>query len=211
MIKHTRAVCVISAPSGTGKSTLIQHLIRNNDYLNDIKLSISYTTRVKRVGEIHGRDYYFISVKEFEYMIRADVFIEYAKVFDHYYGTSKYMIRKILDSDSDVILDIDWNGARQVRNKISNIYMIFILPPSREILEFRLKNRAQDTEVSIAMRMEKMTDIICHIRKYDYVVINDDFDITCKYLHAIILSEQLRFIYQKFRYKGLIHCLLKSQ
>lgn len=205
------ALCVISAPSGAGKSTLIQALMQSHCYLSDIRLSISYTTRVKRPGEVDGKDYYFISKKDFEYMIHANIFFEYARVFNYYYGTSKNDIRNMLSAGAHVILDIDWNGAKQVRNKIlKNVYTIFILPPSKKVLEDRLRSRAQDTEKTIFLRMQEAISIINHVIEYDYVVINDNFDIALRHLQSIILSEQLRFTYQTIRYEKLINNLLKS-
>lgn len=207
-MKCPGVLCVISAPSGTGKSTLIKNLMACNNYhFNNLKLSVSYTTRVKRSGEIHGKDYYFISVKKFKYMIHSNIFFEYAKVFNHYYGTSKNNIIAMLDAGAHVILDIDWNGAKQVRSKVSNIYTIFILPPSKKELEYRLRNRGKDTEKVISFRMKEAIDAINHISEYDYVIVNDNFDIAFKHLKSIVLSEQLRYFLQKIRYKILINNL----
>lgn len=200
----------ISAPSGTGKSTLIKALIKNQYCINNINLSISYTTRVRRSGEIHGKDYYFISIKEFECMIRANAFLEYAKVFNHYYGTAKNSIEVMLANGINVILDIDWNGIRQIRSKTSNIYTIFILPPSKEELNRRLKIRAQDAKEVISFRLKQTVDIVKHIKEYDYIIINDNFDVACKHLQSIILSEQLRYVHQEIRYKKLINNFIKS-
>lgn len=208
MMKSSGVLCVISAPSGTGKSTLIQSLICNQSNLVDIKLSISYTTRLKRFGEVHGREYYFVSMKEFKSMIYADLLFEYAKVFNQYYGTAKSDIITMLETGAHIILNIDWNGARVIRNKVSNIYTIFILPPSQQALKLRLKNRAQDTEEMIALRIKKAREEMYHISEYDYVIINDNFDVACQQLQSIILSEQLRYVYQKIRYKKLINRLL---
>lgn len=204
-MKYSGALCVISAPSGTGKSTLIQALIKSNNYLNDVKLSISYTTRIKRFEEVHGKDYYFISVKEFENMIHKNLFFEYAKVFNNYYGTMKNNIESMLNTGAHIILDIDWNGTKQVRNKTTNVYTVFILPPSKKALERRLKNRAQDAASMISFRMKKAIDIIHHVLEYDYIVINDNFDIAYRHLKSIILSEQLRSIRYKTCYKKLIN------
>lgn len=210
MMKSSGVLCVISAPSGTGKSTLIQSLIRNQSGLIDIKLSISYTTRLKRFGEVHGREYYFVSINEFKSMIYADLLFEYAKVFNQYYGTAKSDIITMLKTGAHIILNVDWNGARVIRNKVSNVYTIFILPPSQQTLKLRLKNRAQDTKEMIAFRMTKAREEMCHISEYDYVIINDNFDIACQQLQSIILSQQLRCVYQKVRYEKLINRLLMS-
>lgn len=207
MLKCLGTLCVISAPSGTGKSTLIQALIQCN-YFHNIKLSISYTTRIKRSEEIHGKDYYFISIKEFKNMIHNNMFFEYTKIFDHYYGTAKNNILSMINDGIHIILDIDWHGAKQIRNKILNNYTIFILPPSKKELERRLTARKQDTAEVISSRMEEVVDMMHHMTEYDYIIINDDFNIAFKHLKSIILSEQLRFLYQKTRYKHLINSLL---
>lgn len=211
LMKDLGMLYIISAPSGTGKSTLIQSLIKSDYcYLDNIKLSISYTTRSKRSGELDGIDYYFVSIKEFKYMISTNMFLEYARVFDHYYGTLQNSIQMMLTAGKHVILDIDWNGVRQVRNKISNICTILILPPSKKELERRLKRRAQDTKAIIAFRMKKVIDCINHIAEYDYIVVNDNFNVAFRHLQSIILSEQSRYIYQKIRYEKLINSLLVS-
>ncbi|URJ33254.1 guanylate kinase [Candidatus Blochmannia vicinus] len=208
-MKNLGTLCVISAPSGTGKSTLIQTLMQYNGFIYKIKLSISYTTRIKRSGEIHGKDYYFISRKKFKYMINKNKFFEYAKVFDHYYGTLKNDIKTMLSTGIHVVLNIDWKGAQQIRNKIkNNIYTIFILPPSKKELSRRLYFRGQDAKKIIAERMKHAMDEISHFKEYDYVVVNDDFNIALIHLQSIILSEQLRIAYQKIHHATLIHNLL---
>ncbi|WP_331828547.1 guanylate kinase [Candidatus Blochmannia sp. SNP] len=209
MMKNLGTLCIISAPSGTGKSTLIQTLMQCNCFIYKIKLSISYTTRIKRSGEIHGKDYYFISREKFKYMINKNKFFEYAKVFNHYYGTLKNDVKTMLNTGIHVVLNIDWKGAQQIRNKISsNIYTIFILPPSKKELSRRLRFRGQDTKKIIAERMKHTMDEISHFKEYDYVVVNDDFNIALIHLQSIILSEQLRVAYQKIRYATLINNLL---
>lgn len=210
-MKYLGVLCIISAPSGAGKSTLIKALMRNSCFFSsNIKLSISYTTRDRRPGEIHGKDYYFVSIKEFKYMIDANLFFEYAKVFNYYYGTLKSNIVSMLSAGIHVILDIDWNGAQQIRNQmLTNIYTVFILPPSRKELENRLRNRAQDTDKIIALRMKEVVNVINHITEYDYVIVNDNFSTAFRCLKSIILSEQLRCVRQKIRYKNLINSLLK--
>lgn len=212
MEKFQGSLCIISAPSGAGKSTLIKSLYKNKDnlFLYNTKLSISYTTRTKREGEIHGKDYFFISIKEFKNMINQNIFFEYAKIFDHYYGTKKNQIKTMLNSGTHVILNIDWQGAKQIRdNKISsNIYTIFILPPSKQILEQRLRIRGKDTEKIIISRMKTAINEIHHFTEYDYIIINDNFQTALTHLQSIILSEQLRLVYQKQRYNKLINNLL---
>lgn len=209
MYKFPGILCIISAPSGAGKSTLIHKIIQNHKcYLYNIKLSISYTTRPKRLGEINGKDYYFISDKKFKQMIDNHMFIEYAQVFNHYYGTGKKNITTMLNSKTHVILNIDWKGAKQIRNKISNVYSIFILPPSKKELEQRLRKRGKDTDQSITERIKKATLEINHFNEYDYIVINDNLYTALTHLQSIILSEQLRIIYQEKKYNKLINNLL---
>lgn len=209
-MKNSGMLCIISAPSGTGKSTLIKALIQNDNFLNNVKLSISYTTRLKRPGEVHGKEYYFISVKKFESMINANLFFEYAKVFNHYYGTKKSDIAALLETGAHVILDVDWNGVRTIRNKMSNIYTVFVLPPSRKELKLRLRHRGQDTEKIIAFRMKNAIKLMYHLSEYNFIIINDNLNIARKQLQSIILSQQLQYMYQKIRYNDLINNLFIS-
>lgn len=209
MIKSSGSLCIISAPSGAGKSTLISNIIQKNNYFPyNIQLSISYTTRTKRSGEIHGKDYFFVSKTKFEYMINNNMFLEYAKIFNNYYGTKKNNIKNMLNSGRHIILNIDWQGAKQIRNQIAHIYTIFILPPSKTALEQRLRIRGKDTNNMIIKRMKKAINEINHFKEYDYIIINDNFNIALIHLKSIILSEQLRLIYQKKRYNKLINNLL---
>lgn len=204
------SLCIISAPSGAGKTTLINNIIQKKNYFPyNIQLSISYTTRTKRLGEINGKDYFFVSKKKFEYMINNHLFLEYAKVFNHYYGTKKNNIKNMLNSGSHVILNIDWQGAKQIREQISkHTYTIFILPPSKETLKQRLHIRGKDTNKIIINRMKEAVNEINHFKEYDYLIVNDNFNIALQHLKSIILSEQLRLIYQKKRYNRLINNLL---
>lgn len=209
MMKYSGILCIISAPSGTGKSTLIQTVIQYDRFVYQTKLSISYTTRTKRPGEIHGKDYYFISKEAFKYMIDKNMFFEYAMIFNHYYGTAKSNIEMMLNAGIHIVLNIDWKGAQQIRSKISkNIYTIFILPPSKKELAHRLYLRGEDTETVIAARMGQAMDEISHFKEYDYVIINDNFNIAVTHLQSIMLSEQLRIAHQKIRYATLIDHLL---
>lgn len=211
MMKKSGALCIVSAPSGTGKTTLIQSIQKNNCFLYKIKLSISYTTRKQRFGEKNGVDYYFITKKRFQHMINRNMFFEYAKVFDDYYGTEKNSIKTMLNSGAHIILNIDWQGAKQIRNQISNVYTIFILPPSQIELEKRLRNRGKDTNQTIISRMKKAINEITHFKEYDYIVINDNFETALVHIQSIILSEQLRIAYQKKQYNKLINNLLSLQ
>lgn len=207
MIETFGSLCIISAASGTGKTSLIRAIQKNHNLYN-IQLSVSYTTRQKRSNEIHGQDYYFISKKKFQHMIDNNMFLEYAIVFNQYYGTTINNIKTMLDSGMHVILNIDWQGARQIKNKISNVYTIFILPPSKKELEKRLRNRGKDTNQIITTRMKKSIHEITHFTEYDYIIVNDDFETALIHLQAVILSEQLRLTYQQKRCSKLLINLL---
>lgn len=205
MIKGT--LYIISAPSGTGKSSLIQALLKTQ-LLYDTQVSISHTTRSLRPGEIHGEHYFFVSKLEFEAMIVKDAFIEYAEVFGNYYGTSRVVIEQLLAADVDVFLDIDWQGAQQIRKKIPESRSIFILPPSKEELHNRLQGRGQDSEEVIARRMAQAVAETSHYAEYDYLIVNDNLDLALSNLETIISAERLRMGRQKERYNILISKLL---
>ncbi|QCI23952.1 guanylate kinase [Buchnera aphidicola (Macrosiphoniella sanborni)] len=198
---------IISAPSGTGKSSLIQGLL-NSKHSYDIQLSISHTTRIIRPGELHGKHYYFISKKEFQIMIQKESFLEYAKVFNNYYGTSRKFIERMLFSGVNIFLDIDWQGAKQIKNKIPESKSIFLLPPSKDALYKRLRTRGQDSETVIANRMEKAVDEMKHYSEYDYLIINDDFQTAVNDLKTIITAEHLCLVHQRNKYNLLISNLL---
>lgn len=197
---------ILSAPSGAGKSSLINALLKHHD---DIKVSVSHTTREPRPGEVNTEHYHFVSVPEFKNLIEQDDFFEWAQVFDNYYGTSKAAIENQLAQGIDVFLDIDWQGARQVRALISDVKTIFILPPSTEALEQRLNNRGQDSQEVIASRMAQAKSESSHYDEFDYLLINDDFDTTLKQLEQIVLSARLEVASQNIRHKHLISELLK--
>lgn len=202
-------IYIISAPSGTGKSSLINSLFKTK-LLRSTHISISYTTRAMRPGEVHGTHYYFVSMAEFQHMISDNVFLEYAQVFGNYYGTSYNTVELMLMAGTDIFLDIDWQGAQQVRNKISNTRSIFILPPSKKELERRLRERGQDSEVIINERMTQVLDEMIHFTEYDYLIINDDLNTTLLDLKAIIRAERLHLEYQKSRHDVLISELLAN-
>lgn len=199
---------IISAPSGTGKSSLIEGLLKTKSLYN-IKVSISHTTRIMRPGESHGKHYYFISKKEFRIMIKQESFLEYAKVFNNYYGTSHQNIEKMLLSGIDVFLDIDWQGASQIRYKMPKSKSIFLLPPSKDALYKRLRGRGQDSDTVIAKRMEKAVDEMKHYSEYDYLIINDDFQKAINDLKTIVFAEHLCAFHQKSKYNLLISQLLQ--
>lgn len=198
---------IVSAPSGAGKSSLIQALLKTQP-LYDTQVSVSHTTRAQRPGEHHGEHYYFVSQDEFCAMIEQDAFLEYAQVFGNYYGTSRQAIEEILASGVDIFLDIDWQGAQQIRSKMPQARSIFILPPSRVELERRLRGRGQDSAEVIARRMAQAVAEMTHYAEYDYMIVNDDFDAALQDLKTIIRAEKLLMMRQKQRHGALISKLL---
>ncbi len=177
---------IVSAPSGAGKTSLVKALI---DSTSDVVVSISHTTRDLRPGEVDGVNYFFISYKKFLQMIKQNEFLEYAKVFDHFYGTSQLSLEQQLDQGLKVILEIDWQGAGQVRERIQDTQSIFILPPSKQELETRLRCRGQDSEEIIMRRMCDAESEISHYKEFDHIVLNDDFDKALRDLTALVVGE----------------------
>ena len=169
----TGQLFIISAPSGAGKTSLVNALI---EMLPDVVVSVSHTTRTKRPGEIEGKDYFFTTVEKFAAMASNGEFLEDAKVFDNFYGTSQASVQQQLDQGLKVILEIDWQGAEQVRDRIQDTISVFILPPSKTELENRLRTRGQDDDEVIARRMREAISEISHYDEFGYVVLNDDFD-----------------------------------
>lgn len=198
---------IISAPSGTGKSSLIKVLLETN-LVNSTRVSISHTTRLMRPGEHHGKHYYFISISQFKKMILEKKFLEYAKVFNNYYGTSKKEVNKSLLTGLDVFLDIDWQGAQQVRSIIPESKSIFIFPPSKKELYKRLQKRGQDNDLVIKKRMSQATSDMQHYIEYDYLIVNDDFNRAISDLSNIVKVERLSKSYQIKKNKRLISKLL---
>ncbi|XBC40624.1 MAG: guanylate kinase [Buchnera aphidicola (Nurudea yanoniella)] len=198
---------IISAPSGTGKSSLIREIL-NFDFSFNIHVSISYTTRIIRPGEYHGKHYYFVSTDQFKNMIKKGKFLEYARVFNNYYGTSQQEIYKYLFTGVDIFLDIDWKGAQQVRKKFPDSRSIFILPPSKNELRRRLYKRAQDSDSVIEKRMKQAVSEMKHYVEYDYLIINDNFKLAVLELYRIIQVEHLSKEYQKRKNNVLIKNLL---
>jgi len=174
---------IIAAPSGCGKTSLVEALIKKT---KNLCVSVSHTTRPPRPDEVNGINYYFVSINEFEEMIKNNAFVEHATVFDNHYGSSTKLIREKLDEGVDVILEIDWQGARQVKENMPNAISIFILPPSNEALLGRLKQRAQDDEITINKRMSDAQNQMQHFNEFDYLVINDDFNSALNDLNLII-------------------------
>ena len=182
-------VYIISAPSGSGKSTLVTKLLK---LVDDLDFSISYTTRAPRGREQHGKQYYFVSHDEFEQMIRDDEFLEYAKVFGNYYGTARRFLREAEQKGHDLLLDIDVQGAKQIKQRLPDAVSIFVLPPDRKILERRLRERGEDAEDVIQRRLVTASREIENYDKYDYILVNDRLDESIKSLQDIVRSERLR-------------------
>ena len=178
---------IVSAPSGAGKTSLLTELVPLDEQL---KLSVSHTTRAPRPGEQDGIHYHFVSVEEFEAEVEKGAFIESANVFGNYYGTSEQSIRNQLAEGFDVILEIDWQGARQVRERVEQSVSIFILPPSVETLRKRLSQRGQDDEQTIERRMKQAVDDMSHYPEYDFLVFNDDFKEALDQLAAIFKANR---------------------
>jgi guanylate kinase len=180
---------VISAPSGAGKTSLIKAL---REHMPDLGLSVSHTTRPMRCGEVDGQHYHFVSVAQFEALIAAGAFVEHARVFDHYYGTSKAAIEQVLAAGQDLILEIDWQGAAQVRTLFPAVRSVFILPPSLDALAERLTARAQDDAQVIKRRLAEARREMQEYPHYDYLIINDEFALALSQLRAIFECERLR-------------------
>lgn len=181
---------VLSSPSGAGKTSISRRLLAGE---NELELSVSVTTRKRRYGEVQGKDYHFVSKDDFHLMINNREMLEYAKVFDHYYGTPSAPVMAALAKGRDVLFDIDWQGTQQlaVANR-DDLVTVFILPPSTRDLEKRLFNRAQDSADIVATRMSKASDEISHYHEYDYILINADIDQAVSEVKAILYAERLR-------------------
>jgi guanylate kinase len=199
---------IISAPSGAGKTSLLRDVLESSG--DELALSISHTTRSPRPGEVDGRHYHFVDEERFREMIDAGAFLEHARVFDNFYGTSQAGVESQLDAGQDVILEIDWQGAAQVRELLPESIGIFILPPSRAALEERLRSRGQDDQEIIARRMQDAVSEMSHYGEYDYLIINDVFAAARDELAAIILCRQLRLPAQQQRHAALLGDLLAS-
>lgn len=196
---------VVSAPSGAGKTSLVKKL---REQLQGFSVSVSHTTRPRRTGETDGVDYFFTALPQFTQMVNAGAFLEHAQVFDHCYGTARATVEGILDTGSDVLLEIDWQGARQIKQQMPSCQTIFILPPSREALLHRLQSRGQDDGDTIARRMGEAIAEMSHYNEYDYLVINDDFDQALADLASIVNASRLRTAVSFFRRQALIASLL---
>ena len=176
---------VISAPSGAGKTSLVKAALAGDPRL---RLSVSYTTRTKRPAEEHGRDYYFVDRAAFEGMVRSGAFLEHASVFDNLYGTSREQVEALIAQGHPVVLEIDWQGARQVRSAMPTAVTVFVLPPSRAELERRLRDRATDSAAVVERRLRDAVADMGHWNEFDYVIVNEDFDVALRDLQSILAA-----------------------
>jgi guanylate kinase len=189
-IQRRGLMLVLSSPSGAGKTTLSRRLLESDGNIN---LSVSATTRPMRPGEVHDKDYHFLSNEEFDAWLADGKFLEHATVFGNRYGTPSHLVNEVLAAGCDVLFDIDWQGTQQLREKKrDDLVSIFILPPSHDELERRLRNRAQDSEDVVQSRMAKANNEISHWAEYDYVVINDDLDSTLNKIRTILDAERMK-------------------
>jgi guanylate kinase len=197
---------ILSAPSGAGKTSLLKAL-RERD--NSLHVSVSHTTRPMRPGEENGVHYHFIDKTKFEQKVEQGDFLEHAQVFGNYYGTDEASLRDQLASGEDTVLEIDWQGAQQVRHRFPEAVSIFILPPSPEALYDRLSNRGQDSEEVIQGRMQQAVDEMSHYAEFDYLIFNDDFDQALDELSSIVIAQRLRLIRQAANNADALSRLLK--
>jgi guanylate kinase len=197
---------IISAPSGAGKTSLVHAVVGT---LPDVVVSVSHTTRTMRDGEVNGRDYHFVDEQQFREMIDRGDFLEHASVFGNRYGTSRQHIQQLLSSGKDVILEIDWQGARQVRQLMSDCKSIYILPPSIQALRNRLRGREQDSDDVIESRMREAVSEMTHYGEFDYIVINDEFDQAREELASIFVCNRLLLERQQQTHAELLAGLLK--
>ena len=190
MITRRGLMLVLSSPSGAGKTSIARSLLTRD---KEINMSVSATTRPRRPGEVEGKDYYFVDEEKFKTDINKGLFLEYARVFDHYYGTPLGLVQKLLSSGCDVLFDIDWQGTQQIKAKArDDLVSIFVLPPSTAELEKRLITRAQDSAEVVAGRMARAADEMSHYPEYDYIIVNHDLDQSIDAVHTILKAERLR-------------------
>jgi len=201
-------IYIVSAPSGAGKTSLVKALLEQDTHL---EVSVSHTTRAARTGEIDGKDYHFVGDKAFSDMVEQGEFVEHAQVFDHHYGTSFKAIDTITSQGKHIVLDIDWQGARQIKQQFpDNSIGIFLLPPSIGALRARLEKRGQDAPETIVARMARAQSEMGHYSEADYVIINDDFEQALSDLKAIVRTGALQVIYQQYHHPDVFMRLLQS-
>ena len=199
---------VVAAPSGGGKTSLISALLKKDER---VQLSVSYTTRPPRPGEVDSVHYHFVDSDSFQVLIDRKAFLEYASVFDYHYGTSREAVEQQLAAGFDVILDIDWQGARQIRNSFPSSRSIFVIPPSLDVLRQRLIERGQDNDTVVQRRMRDAQAEISHWDEFDFLIINDKFDEALGELHSIIRSGSLRQPYDQKQYGEILAELLGTR
>lgn len=198
---------IVAAPSGGGKTSLVKKLVQD---LENIHVAISHTTRDRRAAELNGVDYFFIDELEFKQMVDEHAFVEHARVFNHFYGTSVAQIMSRLNAGADVVLDIDWQGAQQIKHSFADAVSIFIVPPSLDTLKQRLTDRQRDDAQVIRDRMQKAYDEMSHYAEFDYLIVNDDFNVASSELEAIIVAYRLRMSRQSIQQRKLLSFLLSS-
>lgn len=198
---------IVAAPSGGGKTSLVKKLVHD---VPGIDVSVSHTTRDRRATEIHGVDYFFIDELVFQRMVNENAFIEHARVFNHFYGTSVAQITDRLHAGVDVVLDIDWQGAQQIKQTFADAVSVFIVPPALDVLKQRLMDRRRDDEQIIQQRMQQAQDEMSHYSEFDYLIVNDDFEVAAAELQAIVISHRLRMSRQMVQQRKLLSFLLSS-
>jgi len=198
------ALFIVSSPSGGGKTSLVKALLESEP---EVRLSVSYTTRPARPGEVDGRDYHFVTPPVFERMLEAGEFLESAVIYGNHYATSQKWIERQRAEGLDVLLEIDWQGAQQVRKLMKGVVSVFILPPSPGVLEARLRGRGQDSAEVIARRLTAAREEMSHASEYDYVIINEDFSRAALDLRSIVRAERLKLARQLARHGDLINRL----
>ena len=205
MTQYTGSLFIVSAPSGAGKTSLVKALLEEHA---NLRVATSYTTRECRPGEIDGVNYHFVTQSKFHQMIADGEFVEHAEVFGNFYGTSQKQILELLSDGSDAILEIDWQGAKQIRKMMPEATSIFILPPSRQALQQRLEKRGQDADSVIQARMAASIEEISHYVEFDFIIVNDDFSEAMHQLQAIIEVKRLEIAAQTQRLSVMIEGLL---
>jgi len=209
MVKMNKGkLYIISAPSGAGKTSLVKQLVAD---LEQLSVSVSHTTRKMRDGESDGKDYFFISLDDFKKMIEQQAFLEHAQVFDNFYGTTQQSVEESLNNGVDIILEIDWQGAQQVRKMLPESVSIFILPPSIEVLQQRLENRGQDCQEIIDRRMQDAVNEMSHCDEFDYLIVNDDFNQALAELTGVVVSQRLEKKRQLETLAPLLNKLIKRE
>jgi guanylate kinase len=192
---------IISAPSGAGKTSLVKHLIAHT---RDLSVSTSHTTRPMRPGEMNGQDYFFVSNAQFAAMLEQQAFLEHAQVYDNFYGTAQQNVEALLNNGQDVILEIDWQGAQQVKKMLPESVSIFIFPPSIDVLQQRLLARGQDSDAVIARRMRDAIAEMSHYQEFDYLIVNDDFQQAFFEIQSIITTYRLERERQRHKLQALL-------